>query len=220
MKVLYGILLVLFLVGCSYQTPVNNNDNNNIDDNNVVDNDMDDNNTVDDNVNEIKVTIIRNDLVSPWGIDELPDGSLLITQRKGQLLRLDGEQLIEIEADFSMVQVAGQGGLLDVLVDRDFEDTGYVLFTIAQNTGNTALLRARLTEDNQLEDLEIIYRTLPEFASDNHFGSRVVMDTEGNLFMSTGDRQVTSNRYRAQQLDNGHGKVLHMTKDGEPVQGS
>ena len=80
-------------------------------------------------------------MVSPWGIDELPDGSLLITQRKGQLLRLDGEQLIEIEADFSMVQVAGQGGLLDVLVDRDFEDTGYVLFTIAQNTGNTALLR-------------------------------------------------------------------------------
>lgn len=167
-------------------------------------------------------TLITESLISPWGVDVLPDGAFVITERYGSLriINVKGEISPSIYG-FPSVNSSEQGGLLDVLVSEDFNESRMLYFTLAEKTPNgslTAVGKGRLADDlSMIENFEIIYRAYPYFSGNNHYGSRIVFDNEGNLFVSTGDRQSLETRPNAQNIENGHGKILHITTDGKPV---
>jgi len=169
------------------------------------------------------VTLLTESLTSPWGIDVLPSGDFVITEKNGsiRIVNIDGSISNRIDL-MTELNTDGQGGLLDVLVSLDFETSRILYFTLSERTNNgslTAVGKAYLSLDNTtLNDFEIIYRAIPYFNGDGHFGSRIVFDKDGNIFVSTGDRQNTERRMNAQTIDNGIGKILHITTKGLPVE--
>lgn len=161
----------------------------------------------------------------PWGIAVLPDGNFVVTEKIGSLriLSSDGDISEEI-AGLPEVDSSGQGGLLDVKASLDFSNSRILYFTFSEPSSQgtlTAVGRGRLSHDyKSIEDFEVIFRALPYYKSSGHYGSRIAIDKEGNLFISTGDRMDSSNRMRVQALDNGHGKILHITSDGNSISGT
>ena len=166
--------------------------------------------------------IIAQGLQNPWGLAALPDGRILITQKSGSLriVSPDG-QISGPITGFPPLADEGQGGLLDLALSPDFEQSGLVYFTLserAQEGSVTALGRGRLNEDEgRVEGFEILYRALPYFSSSAHFGSRIVIDGEGLIYLSTGDRQSLETRGNAQKPANGHGKILRLDLEGQPA---
>ena len=156
-------------------------------------------------------------LDQPWGFGFLPDGTVLITERVGRLMALKSGVLSEVRGA-PKVLAEGQGGLLDILVPRDFAQTRQIFLTYAktQNRGaGTAVYRARLSEDaSQLENGRMIFETAPSTITQRHFGSRLVEARDGTLFVTIGDR---GDRPAAQDLALHNGKVLRIDKTGAPV---
>ncbi len=157
-------------------------------------------------------------LSNPWGLVQLPDGTWLVTQRAGSLVR--------VAADFTTsqpvsgapaVDSAGQGGLLDVALDPDFAATGHVFLSYAEpGTGSeagrsgTAVARAQLV-GNALQGLTVIFRQAPKVSGSGHYGSRLVFGRDKTLFITLGDRQLGS---PAQDLAQTLGKVVRVNRDG------
>ncbi|WP_422351540.1 PQQ-dependent sugar dehydrogenase [Flagellimonas sp.] len=154
----------------------------------------------------------------PWGIEQLPNGEILVTERGGGLyLVTNDKQLIEISGAPSVAS-QGQGGLLDVIIHPDFESNALVYLSYSRiNPSNvsertTAVARGRL-EGNNLVDVENIFTALPYINSSHHYGSRLVFDNNGYLYVSVGDR---GNRDAyPQELDNAHGKIHRIHDDGQ-----
>ncbi len=177
---------------------------------------------------QLKVTELSAALASPWSLAFLPDGNMLVTERAGNL-RLVGSNG-NVSAAISgvpAVNSAGQGGLLDVVLDPAFASNQRIYFTFSENdTANasingTAVARARLDVAGlRLSDLQVIYRQSPKVASTGHYGSRLVFDKNGYLFVTLGDRQNDSQRGFAQDLSRGNGKVVRITTDGAPAPGN
>jgi len=162
----------------------------------------------------VRITPIVDGLDEPWAVGFLPDGSLLITERGGALIHFkDG-----IRSDISgvpQVSAKGQGGLLDVVVARDFARTRTVFLTFAEPRGagaGTALASAHLSQDSsKLTDLHIIYRQKYGSNTTRHFGSRVVEGKDGFLYVTVGDR---GDRPKAQSLAHHNGKVIRVSRKG------
>jgi aldose sugar dehydrogenase len=173
-------------------------------------------------IESYSVSIVTESLNSPWGIDVLPNGDFVITEKNGsiRIVNIDGSISNKINLETEM-NTNGQGGLLDVLVGLDFETSRTLYFTLSEKINKrslTAVGKATLSTDNSsLNDFEIIYRAIPYYNGDGHFGSRIVFDKDGDIFVSTGDRQNTDRRMNAQSIDNGIGKILHITTTGLPV---
>lgn len=171
------------------------------------------------------VTILTRDLASPWSVAALPDGRLVITEKAGtlRLVTTSGEMSRPI-GGFPPVDNRSQGGLLDVVPAPDFPDSRMLYVTLAEKTAKgslTAVTRGRLADDERtVENVEIIWRAMPYYDNSMHFGSRIVFDESGNLFVSTGERSDLDTRPMAQTLDNGYGKVVHITPEGIPVPGN
>lgn len=153
----------------------------------------------------------------PWGIVQLPDGDLLVTERDGILYRITIENELETIDGVPSVRSAGQGGLLDVEIDPDFKSNSYVYLSYSkQNPENsaqqtTAVARGKLT-GNSLTGIEEIFIALPYHSSTRHFGSRMLFDRAGYLYVSVGDR---GNRDEyPQALNNQNGKVHRLNADG------
>lgn len=165
-------------------------------------------------INALKVEEMTAGLDTPWSFGFLPDGSQLITERDGRVLRLSHGSLTEL-AGVGPVEDAGQGGLLDVLVPRDFEQTRALYFTFAKAQGSgsgTALARATLSEDNtSLDSWMVVFEIAVGSSGGRHFGSRVVEGPDGLLYMTVGDR---GDRPSAQDLERENGSVLRLAKDG------
>lgn len=155
----------------------------------------------------------------PWGLDFLPDGRILMTLRNG------GMRIVTTQGD--VTQVTGtpalytsfQGGLLDVKLAPDFTSSRMIYFSYSENRGNftngTNVARARLSNDeSRLENFEVIFRQMPAWNSELHFGSRLVWADDGNLFVTLGERSLPEPRQYAQRLDNTLGKVVRITPDG------
>lgn len=170
---------------------------------------------------EYTITILSEGLESPWGIDTLPNGILVVTEKSGTIRLIENGIVSNKINVTSNIETNGQGGLLDVLVSPDFDSSGLLFFTLAEKTNQgslTAVAKAKLSIDTQtISNFEIIYRATPYYSGNNHYGSRVVFDDEGNLFVSTGDRQSLETRPNAQKLDNGHGKILHIDIEGNAL---
>ncbi len=162
----------------------------------------------------LRVEQVLSGLSYPWGMEFLPDGRMLITERPGRLrLVVDGELLSEPVAGLPEIAVNGQGGLLDVRAHPDFAANRLVYFSYAapgEGGSGTAAARGRLRE-NRLEDLEVLFSMEPKSDSGRHFGSRLVFDRDGYLYVTLGDR---GERERAQQTDDHAGSVIRLHADG------
>lgn len=172
-----------------------------------------------------EVTVITDKLSNPWAVTSLPDGRLVITEKAGTLrIATTGGQVSNPITGFPEVDDREQGGLLDVAPAPDFETSRILYFTFAEKTPQgslTAVGKGKLsTDEKRIEDFQVIYRAIPYYDNSMHFGSRIAFDNNGNIFVSTGERSDMETRPKAQLLDNGYGKVIHITTDGKPVAGN
>jgi len=164
-----------------------------------------------------KAEVLVDKLEIPWGIEFVPNGDLLIAERKGTLSRLTKDkQLIQIEG-LPDIKVIGQGGLMDLKLHPDYEQNGwlYISFSYADDVDNSAsntqIIRGKLKE-NQLTEIETIYKGKPAVPTNYHFGSRMEFDDAGHLYFTIGDRGRRD--VFPQKLDNSNGKVHRLYDDG------
>jgi glucose/arabinose dehydrogenase len=167
---------------------------------------------------DLKVDTVASGLSRPWGLAFLPDGRMLVTEKAGRmrLVTRDGKlspPLVGVPAVFT----SGQGGLLDVIVDRDFAQNRTVYFCYAEPVSGgarTALARSRLREDEppRLEEVGVIFGQRGPLSQSNHHGCRIVQAADGSLFLTLGDHFV--HRNEAQNLGNHLGKVVRVRPDG------
>ncbi len=167
-------------------------------------------------------TIINSDLKGPWGIHVLPDGRLLISGKPGnmQIVTTAGK-IDKVITGFPEVQFASQGGMLDVSIDPNFAANRMIYWTYAQpgeGGATLAVAKGKLSADEtKLENVKVIYEATPRYKGAGQFGSRIVFDKQGNLFVSIGDRMSDDIRVKAQDLNATVGKIIHITKEGKPV---
>lgn len=163
--------------------------------------------------------VVVPDLSIPWGMTFLPDGSMLITEKSGELIQYKNGQKINIEGAPS-VYVRGQGGFLDIKAHPNYNNNGWIYMTYASSKGpgdggNTALIRAKLNE-NKLTDKEVLYKATPNTKKGQHWGSRIEFDNEDYLYFSIGDR---GNRdVNPQDITIDCGKIYRLNDDGSVPQ--
>ena len=156
-------------------------------------------------------------LAHPWGLAFLPDGRFLVTERPGRMRIVQSDGRVgPALAGVPPVVARGQGGLLDVALDSAFATNRALYFCYAEagEGGNgTALARARLAADgSRLEEVRVIFRARPKVESSLHFGCRIVEAPDGHLLLTLGE--LYQRMQDAQSLDNHHGKVVRIAKDG------
>ena len=176
---------------------------------------------IDSSAGPLDITRIADGFQAPWSVGFLPDGSLLVTERGGRLWRLADGTRHQVTG-LGPIAAVGQGGLLDVLVPRDFARSRTLFFSHArpQDGGGagTAVARAQLAPDNRsLTDWQVIWEMTPGSSGGRHFGSRLVEAPDGHLFVTTGDR---GDRPSAQDLDRENGAVLRIARDGSVPAGN
>lgn len=159
--------------------------------------------------------VVVPDLQIAWGMDFLPDGSMLITEKSGTLYHFENGQREEVSG-VPEVYDRGQGGLLDVLAHPDYDSNGWIYLTFSSTDGegeggNTKLVRAKL-ENNQLTQIEDLYKATPNSTKGQHFGSRIAFDEDGHVYFSIGDR---GNRdENPQDITRDGGKIYRLNADG------
>jgi glucose/arabinose dehydrogenase len=164
--------------------------------------------------------VVTDQLDSPWGITELPDGRFIITERDGTIVIVTREgEVSENLSGVPSVYTSAQGGLLDIAVDPDFAENRLVYFSYSENRGNnqngTSVARGRLSDNERsLENVTVIFRQLPAWNSTLHFGSRLVFDREGHLYVTLGERSNPEPRQQSQDLNSLLGKVVRINPDG------
>jgi aldose sugar dehydrogenase len=172
-----------------------------------------------------KVERLAEHLGRPWAVIAMPDGNLLLTDKSGfmQVLSADGKLIRKISG-FPNVVDSNQGGMLDVALDPAFASnhTIYWSFSEKYKKGNvTAIAKGQLLpNDTLIKKPVVIFRALPEWNSTYHYGSRLLFDKEGYLFVSASERALPEPRQLAQKLDACIGKILRITTDGKPAPGN
>jgi glucose/arabinose dehydrogenase len=174
----------------------------------------------------VKVDILAAGLSHPWAIAFLPDGDALVTERRGalRLLGADGTLSPPISG-VPDVDARDQGGLLDVAIDPGFAQNRLVYLSFSEpgsrRTNSTAVARGVLNADKTaLEGVEVIFSQQPKLPSTKHFGSRLVFDGEGHLFVTLGERSEARFREQAQELDSHLGKIVRIFPDGSVPDGN
>ena len=172
-----------------------------------------------------KVEKIAENLGRPWAIIPMPDGRLMITEKSGfiTLHSADGKLLKKITG-FPAVNDGGQGGMLDVALDPDFSHNKTIYWAFSEKVGSanlTAVAKGQLPADNStIQNPVVIFRATPGLNSEMHYGSRLVFDKEGYLFVTAGERSILEGRKQAQWLNSGLGKIFKITKDGKAAPGN
>ena len=170
---------------------------------------------------EVSVTAVATGLDEPWGLAFLPDGRFLVTERDGRLtlFSADGGAGQPV-AGLPEVAATGQGGLLDVMIPRDFSTSREVWLTFAHPSGGgaaTAVGKGRLSEDGtRIEGFATLYAGEPTRGG-RHFGARLVEGRDGTIFLTTGDRGTGPDGMQAQDPGRIEGKVVHLNRDGSPA---
>jgi glucose/arabinose dehydrogenase len=166
----------------------------------------------------LSVETVAKGLDHPWGLAFLPDGRMLVTERPGRLriVTPDGKLSPALEG-VPKVRAGGQGGLHDIVLDRDFASNKTIYFCFAEPAsggGRTAMARAKLADGNapKLDDVKVIFRQEGPLSSGGHYGCRIVQARDGNLFLTLGEH--FTHRDEAQNLGNHLGKIVRVTPDG------
>ncbi|HET7774307.1 MAG TPA: PQQ-dependent sugar dehydrogenase [Burkholderiaceae bacterium] len=159
-------------------------------------------------------------LSNPWGMAFLPGGRMLVTERPGRMrvVEPDGKLSAPLTG-LPPIAAQGQGGLLDVITDREFASNRTIYFCFNEpgtgdsaNIWGTALARAQLSADNRgLENVRVIWRMAKKTSARHHFGCRIVEAADGTLYMGTGDRGAQD---RSQDMSDTAGKMIRVNKDG------
>jgi glucose/arabinose dehydrogenase len=153
-------------------------------------------------------------LEHPWSLAFLPDGRMLVTERPGRLRVVkDGKLEPEPVGGLPAVAEYGQGGLMDLALHPKFAQNGLLYFSFAARGADgvgTEVARARLA-GNRLAALEVIFRQSPKGRTGRHFGSRLVFDRAGFLYITLGDR---GEQERAQTPNDHAGSVIRLHDDG------
>ncbi|MBK5258908.1 MAG: PQQ-dependent sugar dehydrogenase [Thermoanaerobaculia bacterium] len=165
-----------------------------------------------------RVTDVARGLEHPWGLEFLPDGRMIVTERPGRLriVASDGRLSAPV-AGVPAVAARGQGGLLDVALDPQFAKNRLIYLSFAEagsgGTAGTAVARGRLNEAaSALTGVRVIYRQQPKVAGSGHFGSRMVFRRDGTLLITQGDR--LNYREQVQDLSSLLGKIVRINSDG------
>ncbi|MCV3242986.1 PQQ-dependent sugar dehydrogenase [Mesorhizobium sp. ZC-5] len=164
----------------------------------------------------VEAEVLTDQLENPWGLDFLPGGDVIVTERPGRIRLLSGGELSEPLAGVPEVVARGQGGLLDIIAAPDFEESGLIFFSFSEagrgGTG-TAIASAKLARDGapRLEDVKVIFSMAKKSSTSRHFGSRLVFAQDGTLFFTIGDRGEGK---RAQDMNDHAGAVLRINTDG------
>lgn len=172
---------------------------------------------------EFRVVTVAEGLVNPWSMTFLPGGDMLVTERPGRLRIVRGGKLLEAPvAGVPEVFARGQGGLLDVVLHPNFAANRLVYLSYSKPTGDslggstTAVARGRF-ENDRLTGVQDIFVATTR-GPGGHYGSRLVFDRNGFLFITIGDRQVPPAgdlpAHPAQDLSNHHGKIVRLHDDG------
>ena len=170
--------------------------------------------------------VVTSSLTAPWGITNLPDGRLLITQKAGTMRIVSTTGTVSNPiTGLPAVNSGGQGGLLGLCVDPQFASNRMLYWVFSENVsgGNlTAVAKGRLSQDETtIESPTVIYRATPSANVGNlHYGGRILFDSTGNLFVSTGERSDLSTRPLAQSVTAAVGKILRITTSGQPAPGN
>jgi len=170
--------------------------------------------TIDGSDVKITVATLYRGFSNPWGMAWLPDGRLLVTERAGSILifendKYTGQKLTGVPAVFAK----GQGGLMDIQLHPKYKENGFLYLAYSRPvTGGaaTAVMRAKL-QGNALVDKQVIFQAAPVLTADYHFGSRLVFDNDGYLYVVAGERGTNK---KVQQLSNGLGKIHRIFDDG------
>lgn len=177
---------------------------------------------------DVAQEVVAEGLPQLWALEFRPEGRMLVTAKEGALhiVSAEGEAGPAIEGVPEVVS-SGQGGLLDVALAPDFEDSNRIFFSFAEprEGGNgTSVATATLVTDSagggSLEDVEVIFRQQPTYDNTKHFGSRLVFSPEGHLYVTVGERSDAEPRVQAQELASGLGKIFRITPEGEAVEGN
>ena len=172
----------------------------------------------------IQTSIIADGLQNPWGMQFLPDGAILVTEREGAMRIIKDGKMSEPLDGLPEIAVAGQSGLLDVATACDFKTSGTIFFSYSKagNGGTaTAVARAELKRDGatggRLENTKDIFVMNKMSSTTRHYGSRIVVAPDCNLFITTGDR---GDAPRAQDMNDHAGAVLRIAPDGSVPEGN
>lgn len=170
---------------------------------------------VDSELHRFRIVQVAAGLRQPWGLAFLPDGRLLVTERHGALrLVEDGRLRPGVVEGLPAIAAHGQGGLMDVVLHPDFAANGWVYLsysTAGEGGIGTEVARGRL-EGMVLRDVEVIFRALPKSLGGRHFGSRLLFNPDGTLFVTLGDRGEQPDR--AQDLGDHAGSLVRIHDDG------
>jgi glucose/arabinose dehydrogenase len=163
---------------------------------------------------QLKIEPVVTGLEIPWSFDFLPSGGILVTEREGKLLHVQGGRARTVRGTPAVAAV-GQGGLLDVTVARDFATSRAIFLTYSKRQGRgagTALAVGRLSDDNtRLTQVRELFEAVPGATGGRHFGARVVEARDGSLFVSLGER---GDRPSAQDLRRHQGTIIRINRDG------
>ncbi|MGH8196003.1 MAG: PQQ-dependent sugar dehydrogenase [Woeseiaceae bacterium] len=156
----------------------------------------------------------------PWAMTFLPDGRLLVTEKKGRLLVATqaGEKSAPVTG-VPDVDYGGQGGFGDVVLHPDFATNGIIYLSYAEagddDVRGAAVMRAKLTLSDDgsgsLSEQQVIWRQDPKVTDNGHYGHRIAFSDDGYLFISSGERQKFT---PAQDMQQNLGKVIRLHEDG------
>lgn len=171
-------------------------------------------------LHDYRVVTVVDGLMNPWAMAFLPNGDLLVTERPGRLRVVrNGQLLAEPVAGVPAVYARGQGGLLDVALHPDFAANRIIYLSFSKPTGGdastTAVVRARF-ENDRLHDVQEVFEAVSQ--GRGHYGSRIVFDRDGFMYISIGDRQASPSgnleQHPAQDRSNHHGTIVRLHDDG------
>ena len=169
------------------------------------------------NNQNISYELVVEGLRIPWGMVFLPEGGMLISEKKGELWLVKNGELADAPVEGTPeVYERGQGGLMDLELHPNYVDNGWIYLSYSSQKGtgkggNTHIARARL-DGNRLVDLQTLYQGSPNTTRPNHFGSRIEFDRDGYLFFSIGDRFDRDKNPQNIHLDGG--KIYRIMDDG------
>ena len=173
--------------------------------------------------NGYQVNTIATGLKSPWALAFLPNKDVLVTERAGSLRVVrDGTVLKQAVEGVPSVYLAGQGGLLDVMLDRNFANNGQIYLSYAygnRNNNATRLIKARLIphqDSYRLDDISVLFTAQPTKSTAHHYGARIAQMDDGSILLTVGDGYT--HREEAQTLDNHFGKIVRINSDGSVPQ--
>lgn len=178
--------------------------------------------TVESSAGPLTATVLADGLDHPWALGFLPDGRFLVTERSGQLLVVESGVVSGAVEGVPRVAARGQGGLLDLALAPDFETSGKIYLSYAepaedaglQRGSGTAVMAAKLvltSGGGRLDDQKVIFRMNNFDNSTRHFGSRIAIAPDGNLFVTLGERGEME---RAQDPQDLAGGIVRIAPDG------